>query len=551
MGNFKYAAAALVGFLASANAASNDEWAMRSIYQVITDRFARSGDSDAACNITKYCGGSWAGLVDKLDYIQGMGFTAVQISPVNKNLEQDTIDGEAFHGYWPQDLYALNEHFGSADDLKSLVSALHKRDMYLLVDVVANEMAYDIGDANMTSSTKIDYSVFTPFNTSADYDPFCTISDWNNATQYTTCWLGTEGVATPRIKTTDSGIKSTLDSWINNLVSTYSIDGIRLDGAKQIEFGFFKDFIQSAGVYTMAEVDDNDANLTCSYQSYTGGLENYPLYYTILEAFTAGNMPSLVSMVQTMRTACSSPQYLSVFIENQDNERFASIDPDMALAKNALAFTILSDGIPKMYYGQEQHLTGAYSPYNRQEIWSTNYNTSTPLYQLTATLNKLRNYAITLDDNYVTNASTLLYTDNSTYVTRKGPDGVQIISVLSNQGTAGGAYKLIVDGVADAGTSLTEVTGCTTVTAGTNGSITVDMDKGQPRVFFPTFQMKGSGLCGYSSGKSSATSTGSGGASSTPSTTGSAATASSTNMARGMQVPSWMGLVALGVAVLM
>jgi Glycosidases len=193
---------ACIGELALAT--SNDEWAQRSIYQVVVDRFARSSDFNAPCNITNYCGGNWAGLVDKLDYIQGMGFTAVQISPINKNLNQTTIYGQAFHGYWPQNLYELNEHFGSESDFKNLVSELHKRDMYILVDVVANEMAYDIGAGNMTSSTPIDYSVFYPFNKEEDYTSYCPIINWNNATEYQTCWLGYTGVATPRIKTTDS-----------------------------------------------------------------------------------------------------------------------------------------------------------------------------------------------------------------------------------------------------------------------------------------------------------------------------------------------------------
>lgn len=38
------------------------------------------------------------------------------------------------------DSYALNSHYGTADDLKALASALHSRGMYLMVDVVANHM---------------------------------------------------------------------------------------------------------------------------------------------------------------------------------------------------------------------------------------------------------------------------------------------------------------------------------------------------------------------------------------------------------------------------
>ena len=65
-------------------AASNDEWRGRTVYQLITDRFARTdGSTTAACDTTKqlYCGGTWQGIINQLDYIQGMGFTAVSSAP--------------------------------------------------------------------------------------------------------------------------------------------------------------------------------------------------------------------------------------------------------------------------------------------------------------------------------------------------------------------------------------------------------------------------------------------------------------------------------------
>jgi alpha-amylase len=52
----------------------------RSIYQVLTDRFARGdgldGDPRAACDPAekRYCGGTWRGIAQRLEYIQGMGF---------------------------------------------------------------------------------------------------------------------------------------------------------------------------------------------------------------------------------------------------------------------------------------------------------------------------------------------------------------------------------------------------------------------------------------------------------------------------------------------
>jgi alpha-amylase len=60
--------------------ASINDWRSKSIYQIITDRFARpDGSTTAPCILSenKYCGGTWQGIISKLDYIQGMGFNAV------------------------------------------------------------------------------------------------------------------------------------------------------------------------------------------------------------------------------------------------------------------------------------------------------------------------------------------------------------------------------------------------------------------------------------------------------------------------------------------
>jgi hypothetical protein len=55
---------------------STDQLRERSIYQVFTDRFARSDDQVTYCNVGErdYCGGTWKGIERKLGYIQGMGF---------------------------------------------------------------------------------------------------------------------------------------------------------------------------------------------------------------------------------------------------------------------------------------------------------------------------------------------------------------------------------------------------------------------------------------------------------------------------------------------
>ena len=76
-------------------AASRDQWLSRSVYQVVTDRFARSDNSTtASCEAGKgdYCGGSFQGIIHKLDYIQELGFDAVWISPVQSQESTRTTD---------------------------------------------------------------------------------------------------------------------------------------------------------------------------------------------------------------------------------------------------------------------------------------------------------------------------------------------------------------------------------------------------------------------------------------------------------------------------
>lgn len=186
--------------------------------QLRWDRYAREdGSTTATCNTNegKYCGGTWRGVISKLDYIQSLGFTAIWISPVTANIEGRTAYGEAFHGYWQNDLYSVNSHFGTPDDLRALSGAVHERGMYLMVDIVVNHNGW-----NGAPST-VDYSSFKPFNSPDDYHSYCTI-DYNNSTSIQDCWLGDTQVPLPDLKTESPTVASGYQSWISQLVSNYS-----------------------------------------------------------------------------------------------------------------------------------------------------------------------------------------------------------------------------------------------------------------------------------------------------------------------------------------
>jgi hypothetical protein len=72
-------------FVSFVSAADTNAWKSRSIYFVLTDRIARSSSDtggNACGNLGNYCGGTFKGLESKLDYIKGLGFDAIWITPV-------------------------------------------------------------------------------------------------------------------------------------------------------------------------------------------------------------------------------------------------------------------------------------------------------------------------------------------------------------------------------------------------------------------------------------------------------------------------------------
>ena len=105
----------------------------------------------------------------------------IWISPVTHNIET-TSPGSAYHGYWQDDIYSLNEHFGSHDDLVALSEALHDRNMFLMADVVANHFAW-AGTPN-----NVDYSTYRPFNDSKYFHSPCPINNYNNQAEVENVW---------------------------------------------------------------------------------------------------------------------------------------------------------------------------------------------------------------------------------------------------------------------------------------------------------------------------------------------------------------------------
>lgn len=92
-----------------------------------------------------------------------------------------------------------------------------RRPLILLLTyyLVPNHMGY------VGPGSSVNYGTLTPFNSASYYHPYCTIN-YSNQNSVEQCWLGSNTVSLPDLRTEDSGVRTTLNAWIKNLVSTYS-----------------------------------------------------------------------------------------------------------------------------------------------------------------------------------------------------------------------------------------------------------------------------------------------------------------------------------------
>ncbi|HYX47551.1 MAG TPA: alpha-amylase family glycosyl hydrolase, partial [Sphingomicrobium sp.] len=150
------------------------------IYFVMPDRFENGDPSNDRGGLSGdrlntgfdptdkgfFHGGDLKGLTSRLDYIQGLGATAVWLTPIFKNKAVQGPPGHesaAYHGYWIIDFTLVDPHLGTNADFKTFVDAAHSRGMKVYMDIVVNHTA----DVIQYAECKI--SVDCPYRSIADY----------------------------------------------------------------------------------------------------------------------------------------------------------------------------------------------------------------------------------------------------------------------------------------------------------------------------------------------------------------------------------------------
>lgn len=363
-----------------------------------------------------------------------------------------------------------------------------------MLDVVVNHMGY------AGTGLDVDYSILNPFNDEKYFHTYCEITDPTDPTNTQECWLGDWMVALADLRTEDAEVQDMFGEWISEMVSNYSIDGLRIDTSINVDPEFFINFVDAAGVFATGEVMQGDDSLACQWADTIGSILNYPIYYTLTRAFESseGSIDDLVLTIESVKQNCPNSTNFGSFSENHDVSRFASLTDDSALAKNIITYTIMADGIPIIYQGQEQRQFGSIDPYyNRAPLWHAGYNTSAPLYEHIATLNQFRKHVINSHDNYTEYMAEVIYQDIHSLALRKGFNGTQVITLLNNNGQNCDYFELSISGHEYApGTVLTEILTCTNLTVDHAGNLTIPMFAGTPKVLYPVDLLANSSICG-------------------------------------------------------
>ncbi|MFJ8015218.1 pullulanase-type alpha-1,6-glucosidase [Streptomyces sp. NPDC096339] len=145
-------------------------------YFVLPDRFANGDPRNDRGGLTGsrletgldptdkgfYQGGDLKGLTDRLDYIKGLGTTAIWMAPIFKNqpVQGKGADVSAgYHGYWITDFTQVDPHFGTNADLERLIEKAHGKGMKVFFDVITNHTA-DVVDYREASYSYLSKGAF-------------------------------------------------------------------------------------------------------------------------------------------------------------------------------------------------------------------------------------------------------------------------------------------------------------------------------------------------------------------------------------------------------
>jgi alpha-glucosidase len=362
---------------ATPSAAPRDWLADQVVYQIFPDRFAIGGRMPSEQKLRSaaypadivrkhwhdppeqpprgrdFFGGDLAGIADALDYIRGLGATCLYLTPIFKATSN--------HKYDTLDYLAVDPMFGTDADFDRLLSAVHGRGMRLVLDAVLNHVSdrHPWHLARKSDPRVAEY--FLRIDGQEQY--------WRNYGQLAELDLTHPDVEGHFYRREDAVIPH----WLAR-----GIDGWRFDTAQDLGLPFIRRLAAAVRPrfpdrVLWGELTNFPGGEWTGPDRYDGVMNYY--YRTSVLGFAGGTLPAREAgdchqelYDQMGHTAATRSL---IILSSHDTPRLMTEmrgDEARVLAAMTLQFTL--PGIPMIYYGEENGMTGAADPDNRRGmVW--------------------------------------------------------------------------------------------------------------------------------------------------------------------------------------
>jgi glycosidase len=347
------------------------------IYLITPDRFANGnpqndnvkGYSDSLDRQDDYGrhGGDIHGIIDHLDYIDAMGFTAIWLNPVLENAMQES----SYHGYATTDYYKVDPRFGSNELYKTLSKEAEKRGIKLIMDMIMNHIGSNHWwMQDPPARDWIHYSENyqqTNHRRTTLHDPYAAEIDKK---RFTDGWFVK---AMPDLNQSNPLLADYLIYNTLWWIEYANLRGIRHDthpyaGQKFMkkwtcrimeEYPNFNIVGEEWGVDPLVLAKwQRGSQIPTNYGSCLPSLMDFPLQTALADALTNKESwnTGFVNLYETLSYdyVYPNPGNLVIFADNHDMDRFyRQVNEDFGLFKMGMAYILTMRGIPQFYYGTE------------------------------------------------------------------------------------------------------------------------------------------------------------------------------------------------------
>ncbi len=288
-------------------------------------------------------------IIPWISHIKKLGCTGIYIGPLFESVG---------HGYETTDYKKLDSRLGTNEDLKSFVSECHSQGLRVIFDGVFNH-------------TGRDFFAFRDIQVNREgsqyKDWYCNVNFWgnneyNDGFSYDN-WGGYNLLV--KLNQRSPAVRDHICDVIRFWVREFDIDGIRLDAADVLDFGFMQELRRTANdvksdFWLMGEVIHGDYNRWAN-DGTLHSVTNYHLHKALYSAHNDHNYFEIAHTVtRQYGSGLSRPGGVMLynFVDNHDVERIYTRLNNKAhfLPVHILLYTL--PGIPSLYYGSEFGIEG-------------------------------------------------------------------------------------------------------------------------------------------------------------------------------------------------